>query len=114
MGMPLELLRPIINWLSNRKAYAKFGDHRSEKFNINADLSQGSSLNPYIFIIYHSDIIQCTNACSTHIFAEDLCALIVSPIDKSLPKMVKYLEKKDQKYCITLLTMLRNGNNRST
>jgi hypothetical protein len=86
MGMPLELLRSIINWLSNRKAYAEFGDHKLEKFNINVGLSQGNSLNSYIVIIYHSDVIQCTNACSTHIFADDLCALIVSPIEKSLPK----------------------------
>ncbi len=94
MEMPLKLLRLIINWLSNKKAYVEFDDHKSEKFDINVGLPQGISLSLYIFIIYHSDIVRCINVCFTHIFADDLCMLIVPPIEKSLPKMVNYLEKK--------------------
>jgi hypothetical protein len=102
MEMPFELLKLIINWLSNRKAYVEFGAHNSEKFDIKVGLPQGSSLNPYIFIIYHSDIIRCTNACSTHMFADDLCSLVVSPIEKNLQKILNFLEKKGTEICQNL------------
>jgi hypothetical protein len=102
MEMPLELLKLVLNWLSNRQAYVEFGNCKSEKFNINVGLPQGSSLSPYIFIIFHSDIVHCTGACSTHIFADDLCALVVPPIGKSLAKMVEYINRKVTEICKNL------------
>jgi hypothetical protein len=94
MEMLLELLKLLVNWLSNRKVYVEFGNYKSKKFNINVGLPQGNSLSPYIFIIYHSDIVHCTNTCSTHIFADNLYTRIVLPIEKSLPKMLDYINKK--------------------
>ena len=55
--MPLELLKIIENWLKGRKAYVAFGEKTSEVFDINIGLPQGSSLSPYLFIVYHSDLL---------------------------------------------------------
>ena len=70
--MPLELLKIIESWLKGRKAYVAFGEKTSEVFHINIGLPQGSSLSPYLFIVYHSDLINCLGAHSGHFFADDL------------------------------------------
>jgi hypothetical protein len=64
---------------------------------------QGSVLSPLIFIIYHSDIVSCAGAFSTHIFADDLSVLIVPPIDKDLSKMMEFLKWKGFQICHNLL-----------
>ena len=97
--MPLELLKIIERWLKGRKAYAVFGEKASEVFDINIGLPQGSSLSPYLFIVYHSDLINCLGAHSGHIFADDLDILIRPPIMKNLAPMIQYLEKEGTRIC---------------
>ena len=55
--MPFELLKIIESWLKGRKAYVAFGEKTSEVFDINIGFPQGSSLSPYLFIVYYSDLI---------------------------------------------------------
>jgi hypothetical protein len=99
LGMPKELLKMISSWLKNRQAYIAFGEKRSDKFNINIGLPHGSSLSPYLFIVYHCDLIHCLGAHSAHIFADDLCVLIRAPIIKRLSPITEYLEKEGTKVC---------------
>ncbi len=73
MQMPPEILKIIICWLKSRTACVTFGKHKSVPFKIRIGLPQGSALRPLIFIIYHSYIVSCAEAFSTHIFADDLC-----------------------------------------
>lgn len=73
MSIPLEILKLVINWLENRSAYVVFGKEKTKTFNKHIGLPQGSSLSPYIFIVYHTDLLKCTGAFSTHLFADDLC-----------------------------------------
>jgi hypothetical protein len=46
LEIPLELLKLNAPWLENLQAYVCFGKKRSEKFEIEVGLSQGSSLSP--------------------------------------------------------------------
>ena len=97
--MPLELLKIIENWLKGRKVYVAFGEKTSEVFDINIGFPQGSSLSPYLFIVYHSDLINCLGAHSGHLFADDLGILIRPSFMKNLTPMIQYLEKKGTRIC---------------
>lgn len=99
MQIPPEILKMLIYWLEGRKAYISFGSTKSETFNMQIGLPQGSALSPFVFIVYHADIVTTTNAFSTHIFADDLCTLIVPPIDRKYANMMKSLEIEGTKIC---------------
>ena len=99
LGMPTNMLRMIHSWLENRSAYIYYGQMKSEDFKIQVGLPQGSSLSPYIFVVYHSDLVTCLGAHSSHIFADDLSVLIRAPIQKSFASLVKYLEVEGSKVC---------------
>jgi hypothetical protein len=83
----------------NRTAYIHYGQTKSDVFKVQVGLPQGSSLSPYIFVVYHSDLVACLGAHSGHLFADDLSVLIRAPIVKSFPSLVKYLEVEGSKVC---------------
>ena len=99
LGMPVELLKMILSWLKYRQAYITFGRERSDSFHIDVGLPQGSSLSPYLFIVYHSDLNHCAGAHSGHIYADDLSILVKAPITKKLSATVEFLEKEGSKIC---------------
>ena len=76
MGISLGLLKLIISWLSDRSAYVVFGKSTSKIFYMYVGLPQGSSLSPYPFIVYHSDLVTCAGAHACHVFTDDLNILI--------------------------------------
>jgi len=53
LGMPTELLKITSSWIGNRQAYITSGEKKFNEFDINIGLPQGSSLSPYLFIVYH-------------------------------------------------------------
>jgi len=95
--MPLNLLKVIESYLKERKAYVMFGEKTSKTFDINVGFPQGSSLSPYLLIVFHSDSINCLGVHSSHIFADDLSVLITPPIMKSLAPMINFLEDVQKK-----------------
>ena len=99
LGMPHGLLKVVASWLRDRQVYVVFGEHNSNKFNIFAGLPQGSSLSPYLFIVFHSDLTRCFGAHLGHLFADDLSVLILPSILKSLAIMIEYLEEEGTKVC---------------
>lgn len=60
---------------------------------------QGSSLRPYLFIVFHCDVINCLGAHSAHWFADDFGVLIKTPVTNSLTPMLEYVEKEGSKIC---------------
>lgn len=104
MGMPLNLLKMTGSWLNDRRAYVEYGEITSKIFNINIGLPQGSSLSPYLFIVFHSDLTNSLGAHSFHLFADDLCVLIRPPITKNLGSMIEYLEKEGTRVCNQVFT----------
>jgi hypothetical protein len=99
IGIPLGLLKLIISWLNDRRAYVNFGESKSRTFYTHVGLPQGSSLSPYLFIVYHCDLVTCLGAHPSHIFADDLNVLITPPIHKKIKPMIKYLEEEGTRIC---------------
>ena len=89
----------IVNWLKNRKTYVSFGEKTSDIFEISIGLLQGSSLSPFLFIVFHSDLINYLGAHSCHLFADDLNVLIKHPIMKKLHPMIQYLDIEGTRIC---------------
>jgi hypothetical protein len=102
MHIPLEILKVLINWLDNRSAYVVFGNAKSKTFSSHIGLLQGSSLSPYIFIVYHADLVNCTGAFSTHLFADNLCMLISPPIQRNYNEMLNFLNIAGTQFCQNL------------
>ncbi|CAF1944486.1 unnamed protein product, partial [Rotaria magnacalcarata] len=96
-NIPSALLKTIWFWLSMREAVVVYGELSTSKFPISIGLPQGSSLSPYLFIVFHSDIVRQTGAFSTHIFADDLNVLISAPLGKKLEPMLQFLELEGTK-----------------
>jgi hypothetical protein len=99
MNIPLGLLKIIISWLNDRYAYVAYGENKSTIFNTHIGLPQGSSLSPYLFIVYHSDLIACLGAHSSHVFADDLNVLISPPVYREIKPMIKFLEEEGTRIC---------------
>ena len=99
LRFPLDMLKMLASWLKDRKAYVVFGDKSSEVFHINIGLPQGSSLSPYLFIVFHCDLMNSIGAHSGHLFAVDLCVIIRPPLTVKLTPMIEYLEREGTKIC---------------
>lgn len=84
----------VKSWLDNRHAYINFRQYNSDKFDIKIGLPQECSLSPYLFIVYHCDLIKCLEVHSGHLFAGDLSALVKASITKAFFYMIEYLEKE--------------------
>jgi hypothetical protein len=99
LGIPTSLLKMIRWWLDNRTAYICFGQTKSDAFNVHVGLHQGNSLSPYLFVIYHSDLVSCLGAHSGYLFAHDLSILIRASLQKLFTALVKYLETEGSRIC---------------
>ncbi|CAF1280177.1 unnamed protein product [Rotaria magnacalcarata] len=99
LGIPHGLLKFFLSWLNDRQAYVVFGEQSLNRFRILLGFPQGSSLSPYLFIVFHSDLTTVLGAHSAHIFADDLNVLIRPPISKNFAPIIEYLEKEGTKVC---------------
>jgi hypothetical protein len=97
--MPVVLLKIVYSWLTARRAFVLFGEVGAKEFPISIGLPQGSSLSPFLFIVYHADLIHCTGAFAAHVFADDLNVLIRAPITRKLEPMLQFLENEGSKVC---------------
>ena len=99
MSIPLGLLKLIISWLNNRRVYVIFVEKISKTFHTYVGLPQDSSLSPYLFIIYHNDLVLCIHAHSGHIFTDDFKVLIYLPICQRIKLMIEFSEEERTKIC---------------
>ena len=65
--------------------------HQSAISPLHIGLPQGSSLSPYMFIVFHSDLVSHLGAQSAHLFADDLSVLIRASLQKPYQELVKFL-----------------------
>jgi hypothetical protein len=99
MGIPISLLKMIESWLEDRTACVCFGQRTSQLFDVQIGLPEGGSLSPFLFIVFHSDLVACLGAHSGHLFADDLSVLIRAPLQKAFGPLVRYLEIEGTKLC---------------
>ena len=97
--MPHGLIKFVVSWLIDRQAYVVFAEQCSNKFRIFSGLMQSSSLSPYLFIAFHSDLTTVLGAHSAHLLADDLNVLIRPPILKNFAPKIEYLEREGTKIC---------------
>ena len=92
-------LRGIVkNWfksyLSNRKQFVNYNDHKSELKNIICGVPQGSILGPLLFIMYINDITKTSNVLEFILFADDTTILYSSEhIVNDIPVINKELSE---------------------
>jgi hypothetical protein len=58
LDIPLNLLKMIESWLDKRTAFISFAQKKSEVINVRIGLPQGSALRPFIFVVFHSDLVK--------------------------------------------------------
>ena len=85
--------------LDNRQEYVVFGEQCPNKFRIFSGLLQSSSLSPYLFIVFHSELTTVLGVHSVHLFADDRNILIRLPTSKNFAPMIEYLERESTKVC---------------
>jgi hypothetical protein len=99
LEIPISMLKMLMSWLKDRKAYVVFEIESSDVFQLQIGLPEGSALSPYLFIVFHCDLIQSIGAHSGHLFTDDLCVLIRPPLTPKLAPMIEYLEQEGTKIC---------------
>jgi hypothetical protein len=107
MGIPLSFIKWIKVWLENRRGYIEIKNFKSRWFSIAKGGPQGSPLTPTIFITYHADMSNFLSWSSSHLFADDLAAIVSSQIGikftlqcLDLEKRLKFFFEQLEYYCL--------------
>lgn len=107
MGVPVAYTRWILRWLENRRGFVEIGNCRSDWFAISKGGPQGGVLTPTLFVSYHADMPQFLSCASSHLFADDLAAIIAGGIGSKyrsqcidLERRVKLFLDELEAYCI--------------
>lgn len=77
VGPPLELIK---SYLKDRKIIVEINKIRSEVYEVNVGVGQGTNISPILFIIYVNTLFKILRNCKALMFADDL-AIIVSHIN---------------------------------
>lgn len=78
------LRRILVDFLLDRSAFVKLGEHQSEPFSLDVGCAQGSTLGPKIFNIYVSELLQIETEGSRIVSYADDSYVIVSASNKEL------------------------------
>ena len=97
MGLPMDLINLIREWLSNRSFYVQVGDDYSALFDSNAGTIQGSVLGPILYALFVSPLFDLTDLVN---FADDnFCVewckdrtLLIVNLEKKLEMITKWLK----------------------
>ena len=85
---PLELIR---SYLSTRKQCVKYKDVKSEIFNQNIGVIQGSRLGPLLFDVYANDINNLCHHKENIMFADDTC---LTYFDSDLDRLTNHVNNR--------------------
>ena len=78
------------SYLSNRKQFVSINGYDSGLAEVNYGVSQGSVLEPLLFLSYINDLDQAIKSCKVHHFADDTTLLYLGKSIKKLNKLVKF------------------------
>ena len=95
-GVPLQF---FASYLINRQQYVQMGNTVSSKQTMTCGIPQGSSLGPVLFLIYISDLPNCSNALTFRIFADDTNVFASARDLKVLEKTVNSELKNVKIWC---------------
>ena len=94
MGIPLAFTKWIYAWLVNRRGYIEVNGVQSRWFSIEKGGPQGSSLTPLVFISYHADLPEFLSWSTSHLFADDLAAIVSAQIGIQYTEQCLDLQKR--------------------
>ena len=80
MGIPPAFLNWIEAWLDGRRGYIEINGSKSRWFAIERGSPQGGVLSPSLFIAFHADMPSYLSWCTSHLFADDLAAIVAGRI----------------------------------
>jgi hypothetical protein len=60
MGIPVQLIHLLDDWLSDKSAYCEVNKNNSEFFDVNYGTIQGSILGPLLFVLFISPLADIT------------------------------------------------------
>ena len=68
------------NYLENRSQFVLANGHKSKTLNISTGVPQGSSLGPFLFLIFINDMPQHVRNASCNMFVDDnsICQYLIS------------------------------------
>ena len=95
-GVPLAWFE---SYLTNRKQYVALGDTESSYQTMVWGIPQGSSLGPFLFLIYINDLPNCSEFLSFKIFADDTNLFASAKDIKSLELQMNLELKKVKVWC---------------
>lgn len=99
-NFPIEIIKIVLSFLSERSFNVCIGETKSREVNINAGCPQGSCLSPVLYNIYTADIPS-FSGCITSIFADDTSILssdiysvnIINNLESALTELNDYFAK---------------------
>ena len=95
-GVPL---RWFTSYLTNRQQYVSIDGTESSKQTIKCGIPQGSSLGPFLFLLYINDIPNCSDKLSFRIFADDTNIFASSSNASELQKLINQELSKVKEWC---------------
>jgi hypothetical protein len=98
MGVPKTYVNWIRAWLENRRAFIEIDGAKSRWFRVEKGGPQGGILTPSLFITYHADMPEFLHGCSSHLFADDLAAVIGGRIGEKFSTQCLDLEARMEKF----------------
>ena len=94
LGIPHSHLNWIENWFSDRQGFIEINNCRSRWFPINKGGPQGSVLTPTLFITYHCDMYSFLAGATSHMFADDVAAIVSGQMGLRFTDQCIDLEKR--------------------
>ena len=98
LGIPPGYMNWIAAWLRDRRCYIEINGSNSRWFSVGQGGPQGSVLTPSLFISYHCDLSIFLSGCSSHLFADDVAAVLAGNISTRYTEQCIELEKQTKKF----------------
>lgn len=90
-----------MSYLSNRKMYVNINNSKSNLFDINLGVPQGSVLGPLIFLLYINDLTRDISSACVVLFADDTTIAVSASDHDELPAKLNNVSAEFTNWCNT-------------